>query len=552
MKNISIGIEDFSTLITSGSEYVDKTKFIQEVIKLSPSTIALYTRPRRFGKSLMISTLYYFFDITKDSKDLFKGLAISKDKECFSKINSYPVLRLNMKSLIQTNFDDCLEKYRLLIQNVYQTTFTEDDIKNFDKNEQAYINKIISNQASKIELTLSIRYMTIYLRKKYNKKVILLIDEYDAPIQSGFDNDYYDEQINFYKDLYGEALKGNEENIEKGILTGVSEVAQASIFSGINNIKIPRLLNNNEEYFGFTLEEVKSLCLEHQIDFDQDKLQKWYGGYRFAKEDAFNPWSILNFIDQEGFYDYYWTNTTEGAALSQYIPYLDEETLNNLLNDEYVEVMVSKSINYKNINAFSDLSSLLIRSGYLSVIGKSKISENYQVGITNKEMKQAFRNAIYRYYHGDMTISIVNSLYQALINEDENKISDCISDYLLSTFSYYDLDDEKNYQIILLCLTSMFNNEFLVKSEVESGFGRCDILIKSKYDKKLGIIIECKHFNDERPSASRFESYARSAINQALTHKYKEALIEEDYKRIIIYGIAFNKKSAKAIKHVIR
>ena len=537
MKNLPIGVDDY--LAALDSYYIDKTLFIKELLDYSINKSLLVTRPRRFGKSLMLSMVEYYFTNKGDYKYAFTDKNIYKeDKKYLSYMNSYPVIRLNMKNINSDSAFSLISQTIRLISEIYRK-YPElmDSSSLFDIEKNNYKN--IANQIYKdpFDYSNAIRDLSMYLYKHYHKKVIILIDEYDTPIQNAYDNNFYNECISFFKSLYSSALKGNE-NVFFAIITGVLEVGKESLFSGLNNLNVQTVIDDGlNGYFGFTKDEVKDLLNAYKVNIDIDKLAKWYGGYG-NKFNIFNPWSILNYINYEQF-DTYWANTGTNNLINDLIEKtkLQENDFANYLNSQDKTFSFDRAISYKDLNGNVDaLFSFLTQSGYLNV--KKVEDRTYQALIPNEEIKIVFEKEIIT-RNINFPIKIGDELKNAITNMDNDKIMHIIGEYVMDSFSYYDFTKEKDYQILVVGILKILFDEYYVESEPNSRFGRCDILISPKTNYDFGIGIELKKYKGCL-SNKKMEEYALKAIAQIKDKKYYQTLKINGCKKIILYGFAFD------------
>jgi len=551
MKKIHIGIEDFK-IIKENYYYVDKTLFLNEIIDSSESSVMLFVRPRRFGKSLMLSMVDYFFNDKYNSKDLFLDTKIySSRNDLNNYMNKINVIHLNFKAISSNSFEDFISRMKektidLYIQQIKNLNFN--DLDNYYKE---YINKIINNNFTYNDLIISLDRLLFLVYKLNNKKSLILIDEYDAPIQNSFNNNYFDEVRNFFRDYLGSALKGNE-YLYKAILAGVNQVAQTSIFSDLNNLYVNNVLSNNEEYFGFTEIETKQLLDYYNYKDDFSKILLWYGGYKFQNEFVVNPWSIMYFIKNNFEFKNYWSNTGSYIFINEALSYITNnsyQSLYSLLDDDVVVAIIKETMAFNDLNELNTLYSLLLFSGYLTY-EKSIIPGQVLLKIPNNEIKESFKEEILiKYVKNDQIVNLYK-LKKAFIEGNEDIIGNIISDYFLTCFSYYDLSSEKIYQIIMVTLLASMFDECIVKSEVNEGLGRCDIFLRSKNNNDLAIVIEIKRLASYK-TETILNNSALTALKQIKKKNYLEEALKLKSKKIIAYGIAFTGKHSKVVKERI-
>lgn len=555
MNNISVGIQNFELLRKNQSYYVDKTGFIVYFDSLPEGTIYLVRRPRRFGKSLMLSALECFYDIKKDASALFDGLEVRRHEETWSSRNSYPTLLLDMRNIKGDTFIDSCKNLRNYLRDLYLEHLSGLDLSFLDAEEKRYVDSIVEKTVTDFDLRFAFQRLLMALKAAHKQKVILLIDEYDTPIINAFDNGYLEEQISFYETAYGLILKGNERYVAKSLVTGVTEVGQTSIFSATNNPIRDYFLEEKNEYFGFTFEEVDAFLSAFNIKASRDKLTEWYGNYRFQSGEVFNPWSMVNFVQKNGLWRTFWSSTTEAAPIRNYLPFLSENdfaSLSRLLMGEHVIAKVNEAVNYRDVPSLSNLYSLLVSSGYLSIAECPIDPDSFELFVANKEMRVAFDQAVSSLYGIPSLQSTAINLLNAFSRGDGEAVGRLLSDYLRITFSSFDLSTERSYQVILITLLSYLSGIMQVQSELPSGEGRLDIVLKSKINRSMALIIECKYIKEKYPSASRFEDYAESALAQIKERNYKDVLLQEGYKHILAFGISFNGKKSVAKVETIR
>lgn len=555
MKKIHIGIEDFK-IIKKDFYYVDKTLFLNDIIDSSESSVMLYVRPRRFGKSLMISMLDYFFNDKYNSKDLFIDTKIYENRlDLVNYMNKINVIHLNLKSISSNNFDDFISRMKEKIIDLYIEQFKELNINNLENHYKNYINKILNNEFDYNDLVISLDRLLTIIYKIKNTKSMILIDEYDAPIQNAYNYNYFDKVKDFFRDYLGSALKGHD-YLYKAILTGVNQIAQTSIFSDLNNLYVNNVLSNNNEYFGFTENETKELLNYYNYNGDFNEITKWYGGYRFQNEIVFNPWSIMYFIKNNFEFKNYWSNTGSYLFINEALTYITNNSstaLYSLFEDDVVIAIIKETMSFNDLNELNELNtlySLLLFSGYLTY-DNSIIQGQYLLKIPNKEIKESFKEEILNKYTKNEQIISLYKLKNAFINGNEDIIGNIISDYILNCFSYYDLANEKIYQIIMTTILATLFDECIIKSEVNEGLGRCDIFLRSKNNNNLAIIIEIKKLASYKTDAILQKS-SETALKQIKKNNYAEEALKSNSKKILAYGIAFANKHSKVSKEQIR
>ena len=539
MKKIPIGVDDFKKLIENNALYIDKTKFIIELLD-DAAEVKLFTRPRRFGKTLNMSTLKYFFDIknANENRKLFNGLDIEKSVY-ISEQGKYPVIFISMKGIKTKDWEHCLYDLKGLIGDLY--------------NEFEYIREVLNeselNTFNKIwlkediaEYKNALKILTTYLYKHYKKEVILLIDEYDTPLITSYKYGYYDEALPFFKVFYGEALKTNP-YLKMGIMTGIIRVIKAGIFSDLNNLSVYSILNDfYSNFFGFTQNEVENTLKYFNIENEIPEIKSWYDGYKFGNSNVYNPWSILKFLQLKKLIPY-WIDTSDNFLINQILKNVNSdtmETLQKLFSGESVK---------ENINGNSDLSvllgdeevwELLLFSGYLTI--DEKIGEDYEnvytLRLPNREVKEFFKQKFIDINFGE---SLFRNTMESL---KKNKIEDFekyLQNILLKSTSYNDTKNEDFYHGLILGMTLFLDRDYYINSNKESGLGRYDVIIEPKNKNNRGFILEFKVVKDEE----NLDKVSKNAIKQLIDEKYDTQLKERGIKDITLVGIAFLKKLLK-------
>ena len=539
IKGIALGIDDFKTLIEENCYYVDKSKFIEEILK-DKAGVKLFTRPRRFGKTLNMSMLRYFFDIknAEENRSLFKELYIEKSP-AIKEQGKYPVIFLSMKEIQGKNYEEIIARTRAFFKLLYneyvmlRENLNQSELQDFD---EIWLGK------KNIDLSTALLKLSLYLKKYYNQKVIILIDEYDVPLMSAYENGCYDEAIQFFKILYGAVLKSNS-NIKMGVLTGAIRVAQAGIFSDLNNLKINTIFNEAyDEYFGLSQKEVEDILRYYGMEYTITEVKSWYDGYKFGKAEVYNPWSILNYIDNKEL-KAYWINTSGNVLIKNLLLLSDGvvfDDLQNLVNGNERIVFINENIAFGNNLSPNHLWELLLFSGYLTV--KEKMDDKtYLVKIPNKEIltffKEMFVSIIFR------GSSNIGDMKQALQSKNINHIINILEEVVVNAMSFYDTSKkyENSYQTLLSGFMYGLNSFYQVLPNVESGYGRADIILKPRNKNWAGYIFELKRAND-----NDMKMEAEKALNQIEDKKYDNILKNEEIKDIIKIGLVFKGKKVES------
>ena len=535
-KGLGIGIEDFKEIIYENCYYIDKTMYIEDLIK-DKSKIKLFTRPRRFGKTLNMLTLKYFFDIEnkEENRKLFKNLYIEKS-EYFKEQGQYPVIFISLKGLKEKTWENCFNEIKALISKLY--------------NEFEFIKKVLNESELNIfdkiwlkkndgEYTNALKNLTSFLYKYYKKEVILLIDEYDAPLINAYEYGYYDEAILFFKVFYGEALKTNL-YLKTGIMTGIIRVIKAGIFSDLNNLKIYSTLDKEySDFFGFTQEEVKKAFEDFKIEYELPDVKSWYDGYKFGNSEVYNPWSILNFLQHKEL-EAYWVKTSSNFLIKEALKNTNldvKESLENLFNGENVEEVITGNSDLSSLLSYHDIWELLLFSGYLT-IDKKIDKKLYSLRLPNREIKELFKDEFIDISFGESQfIKTMESLKRNKLEDFEKNLQKI----LLNSTSYQDTKNEDFYHGLILGMTLYLDSQYYVTSNKESGLGRYDVTIEPKNKNNKAYILEFKVTKNEED----LEKEAKQAIEQIISKKYDISLKERGIKDIIILGVAFCGKLVK-------
>ena len=540
MKRLAIGLSDFKELIEENYYYFDKTKFIDEVIK-DGAKVKLFTRPRRFGKTLNMSMLKYFFDIEKkeENRELFKDLYIEKT-ESFKEQGQYPVIFLSLKDLKAITWEEMQKD----IKSTVARLFSEYKylLKDLDKFDTIISENIIMKNVELEDLKEILKFLTKILYEKYNKKVVILVDEYDSPLVSAYINGYYEKAKNFFKTFYSLVLKDNN-YLQMGVLTGIIRVIKAGIFSDLNNLSTYTILSNDyTDSYGLTQEEVEKSLKYYGIEAEISKVKDWYDGYRFGTSEVYNPWSILNFLRFKEL-DAYWVDTSGNDLINNVLKMTNKNiitALERLFNGEGLKQNLSGTSDLSKILSDDEIWELLLFSGYLTV--EEKIDQNnYILRLPNKEVKSLFRKTFIETYIARG--SKLSFLMESLI---ENKIEDYeenLQEILLTSVSYNDTKkgNEAFYHGLIMGMGLYLEGDYITKSNIESGLGRYDFLIEPKNKNKRAYIMEFKSTDN----VERLEEVSKEALQQIEDKKYDISLKQSGVKEITYIGIAFCGKKIK-------
>ena len=543
MKLIPTGIENFKELIDKDYYYVDKTNLIVNIIN---EKVVLYTRPRRFGKTLNMSMLYYFFSIKeKKNSYLFNHLNISKNIDALKHQNKYPTIFISLKDMKVPSMENQLLNFSSIIARLLDQFEDILDYDIFNDREKTLLNKYHMGIASKNELAESLLNISICLEKYYHQKVIILIDEYDVPLQSAYQNNYYDEMVDFLRSVFSSALKTNDA-LEKGIMTGCLRISKESIFTGLNNFTSYSILNNiGNEYFGFNENEVKQLLEDYQLSSYMNEVKEWYDGYLFGNTEIYNPWSTLMYVknkiqDQSFKPVSFWANTSGNDLVVNYIQNGSDELheeFEQLIQGQSLEKYIKPELTYREMDNINNIYSFLLLTGYLRVI--EDLGENkYKLVIPNKEVYEIYKQSFMSYFE-DYTFVRKEDFYQCLVREDVDQANEILGDILSRSISYFD-NQESFYHGFLVGLFSGKK----IKSNREAMHGRFDLCILPKQIFQTALILECKHSK----SVKELVSDAKEGAKQIIDNKYEDEIINDGYLHVKGYGISFYKKYCYIVK----
>ena len=536
LKGIPIGIEDFKKIRETDCYYIDKTKFIEDIL-IDRTEVKLFCRPRRFGKTLNMYTLKYFFDVRnrEENKKLFNGLYI-ENSPMMKEQGKYPVIFISMKGLGGLNWDVSLGGIKAKIKELFREyIFLTETL---DKYTLLEFEKYLISDFDEISTRKALKFLTEVLYKHYYQKVILLIDEYDSPIISAYESGYYNEMREFLKVFYGEALKTNE-YLYMGVLTGIIRVAQAGIFSDLNNfISYTTLENTYSQSFGLIEEEVKTILDYYELGYEMPEVKKWYDGYSFGKEEIYNPWSILNFVKERELKSY-WINTSSNFMIRELLKHTGEEgleTLEKIFNQEDVAVRITDNVRFGSNLSASEVWELMVYSGYLTI--KNKLNDGrYRVRIPNMEIMKFFKDEFLTIIFGEYRV--VDELRDALNDKNLKQLDRLIEKLILDVMSFHDTDKryENSYHMLLAGFFYALDDYYTVKSNIESGYGRADIILFPKNQTKAGYIFELK-----RANTKDIEKEVQKALLQINIKKYYTELEKHGVKEIIKIGYVFDGK----------
>ncbi len=536
MKKIPIGVEDFKKIIEENYYYVDKTKFIEDILN-DGAQVKLFTRPRRFGKTLNMFMLKYFFDVRDKEKnrELFNNLYI-ENSPIFSEQGKYPVIFVSMKGVKGTSWEEMEKSLRKNLSNLYEEHKYLRE--NLDERNKKRFEKIWFEEKDG-SYEGSLNFLSEILSEYYNEKVFVLIDEYDSPLINAYEFGFYDRAVVFFKELYGDVLKTNV-NLKMGILTGIVRVAQAGIFSDLNNLMVHTVLNNDEysKYFGILECEVEQALRNYNIEYKIEDVKFWYNGYKFGNTNVYNPWSILNYIYYKEL-KAYWVNTSSNVVIKEMLKNSDSrvfKTLENLFAKKNVPVTISDNIALGKHLSSSEIWELLLFSGYLTI--KEKVDEDeYIVRIPNQEILSFFKKTFLTILFGEL--QTVKDIKYALFNKDMRELKRIIESLVLNAVSFYDTDEryENNYQMLLSGFFYALEGIYFVYPNMESGDGRPDLILEPIDKTRPAYIFELKKLK-----TNDIEKETEKALNQIEENRYDSVLTRKGFKDITKIGMVFDKK----------
>ena len=555
-KPLPIGIDNFEMLITRGYYFVDKTLLIKELLD-NKASVNLFTRPRRFGKTLNMSMLQYFFEDErnkntgekKDNSYLFNGMDIlNEGEEYTSHMGKYPVINLSLKSAKQPTYElaySCL-KEKIIDEFKRHRYILNSEMSNEDK---IRYESILNNVEDEKLYVTSLEFLSKCLEEYFNKKVIILIDEYDVPLENSFFRGFYVEMVDFIRSLFESALKTNP-SLEFAVITGCLRISKESIFTGLNNLKIISILDERyDEYFGFTCDEVKKICKDYNMENKYELIKEWYNGYIFGDENVYNPWSVVQYIDdlKENINKYpksYWANTSSNSIVKSLIERAEDKTkkeIELLIEGESIEKPVHEDITYDEIyKSMDNLYNFMFFTGYFKKVSQ-RVDEStklkyLELKIPNEEVKYIFRTKVLNWFEENIKTRDFTKMYNAIIECKPEIFEEELADVLLESISFNDAYENFYHGFVTGILSNM--KGYTVKSNRESGNGRGDIFIRPVSRRKAAIILElkvCKNFNE-------LEQRAEDALTQIEEKKYEMELKDDGYNNIIKYGISFFKK----------
>ena len=545
-KAVPVGIEDFERIVREDYYYVDKTQLIEELL-INRAPVTLFTRPRRFGKTLNMSMIKYFFDVKnkEENKKLFENLKIY-NSEYMSEQGKYPVIFVSLKDLKGNTWEECLNRLKLFIFDLYaEFEYIREKMNEWDKRK---FEKVLYEKED-ADYIMSLKFLSDSLYKYYGEKVIILIDEYDAPIINAFDKGYYNEAVNFFQTFYSSALKTNN-SLKYGILTGITRIIKEGIFSGLNNLYVNTILSRDySEYFGLLESEVIEMLDYFDMKYKIEEVREWYNGYIFGESEVYNPWSIVNYIREKEI-KAYWANVSGNTLLENMLNHAGEsvyEDLKRFTDGESIEKYISDGTTIKSLLSNDDeIWQLLLYSGYLTKDEKQEKESDsnvYNLKIPNKEIRKYFGNMFLNRFFG--TEVKTDILIKALEGGDIKKFEETLGEIMINMLSHFDLDKEmeKIYQVFMIGLVGFLMGKYEIISNDESGYGRYDLAMIPIKSNEKAYLMEFKISKTKKG----MEESAEKALKQIDEKKYDTKLRARGIKNILKIGIAFYGKEVKVV-----
>ena len=548
---LPIGVENFEDLMTHGYYYVDKTLFIKELLDMK-GKVNLFTRPRRFGKTLNMSMLRYFLNCEyPEAEKLFAGTKILEAGEEYREyMGKYPVISVTLKSMKQATYEEAFYCLKEEIAREYRRH--EKILDSLDQEEdREKFRRFVVWKAQPEEYLGALRFLSECLFQVYGKNSVILIDEYDVPLENAYFGGFYDRMVSLVRSLFESALKTND-YLEFAVVTGCLRISKESIFTGLNNLNVVSITNDTfAEHFGFTQEEVEKMLKDYGLEENLETVQKWYDGYRFGETEVYNPWSVINYVyscykNKQAFAKPYWSNTSSNSIVRSLIEHADisvKQEIEGLIEGGTIEKPIHEDITYDDMNSTQDnLWNFLFFTGYLKKISQRQEGETIymEMAIPNSEVRYVYKNAVLRWFEEKIDKKTekreLTPLYESLLNGDAGKMGEILSENLMETISFYDYQ-ESYYHGFLAGLLRPIGN-YIVESNRESGNGRPGILVRYPSVRGKAVILEIKVAR----SYQELEKKCEEALRQIEEQKYEEGLRREGYQDILKYGVAFYRK----------
>ena len=548
-KPLPVGVENFQDMIEKGYFFIDKTLFIKELLDMK-GKVNLFTRPRRFGKTLNMSMLRYFFE--KDGTDhsyLFKDLKImNAGEEYLSYMGRYPVISISLKSMKQPSCELSYEMMKKAIGQEYSRHWkiVEESGRLTEADEAAYL-RIRDLKGSDVDYADALRFLSDCLYQCMGEKCIILIDEYDVPLENAYFAGFYDQISNVIRSLFESALKTND-TLEFAVVTGCLRISRESIFTGLNNLEINSITTDlYAEHFGFTTDEIKQILRDYDLEQNENEIRQWYDGYQFGSTEVYNPWSMINYIkscykNKNSLPKPYWSNTSSNSIVKRLVEHADtsvKQEIEALIEGETITKPIHEDITYEDIESSQDnLWNFLFFTGYLKKVSEHQEEETLyiEMAIPNREVRYIYKTTVLRWFEEKTDQKELTSLYESILNGDTEKMADILSENLMETISFYDYQESYYHGFLAGMLKNIGN--YIVLSNRESGNGRPDILLKYPSVRGKAVIMEIK----VSKTYQGMEEKCDEALRQIDDQKYEETLRQEGYSDILKYGVAFYRK----------
>ena len=551
-KPLPIGVESFEELLTKGYYFVDKTLFIRALLNMK-GEVNLFTRPCRFGKTLNMSMLRYFFELNEDNRALFEGTKImSAGEEYLKWMGQFPVISLSLKSMKQPTFELSLEMLKQAVAEEYgrHWKLVESDPHLSDAKRERYL-RIRDWKGTEADYASALKFLSECLYDCTGKKSVILIDEYDVPLENAYFAGFYGKMIALLRSLFESALKTNE-NLEFSVVTGCLRISRESIFTGLNNLKIMSITADAyAEYFGFTPDEVEEMLRFYDLDKNLKTVRQWYDGYQFGSTEVYNPWSVINYVDscrtnKDAFARPYWSNTSSNSIVRTLVEKADmsaKQEIEALIEGKTITKPIHEDITYEDMDSTQDnLWNFLFFTGYLKKIRERQEGETIymEMAIPNSEVRYVYKNTVLRWFEEKTDKKELSPLYESILNGNTEKMAEILSENLMETISFYDYQESYYHGFLAGMLKNIGN--YIVLSNRESGNGRPDILLKYPSVRGKAVIIEIK----VSKTYQELEKKCDEALRQIEEQRYEEELRQEGYQNIMKYGVAFYRKECMA------
>ena len=551
-KPLPIGVDNFENLITKGYYFIDKTLFIRDLLDMK-GEVNLFTRPRRFGKTLNMSMLRYFFEIGEDNEELFAGTKIMSAGEKYrNAMGQFPVVSLSLKSMKQPSYELSFEMLKKAVREEYARHWkTVEAGGRLGGADQERYQRIRDLKGTDADYADALKYLSECLYTATGRKTIILIDEYDVPLENAFFSGFYDRMIALIRSLFESALKTNE-NLEFAVVTGCLRISRESIFTGLNNLKIMSITADAyAEYFGFTPDEVEAMLRDYGLEEKLETVRRWYDGYQFGDAEVYNPWSVINYVDsyrtnKAAFAKPYWSNTSSNSIVRTLVERADlsvKQEIEGLIEGKTITKPIHEDITYEDMDSTQDnLWNFLFFTGYLKKIRERQEGETIymEMAIPNSEVRYIYKNTVLRWFEEKTDKKELSPLYQSILDGDTEKMAEILSENLMETISFYDYQESYYHGFLAGMLKNIGN--YIVQSNRESGNGRPDILLKYPSVRGKAVIIEIK----VSKTYQGLEEKCDEALRQIEEQRYEEELRQEGYQNIMKYGVAFYRKECMA------